>query len=247
MIQVNPNMQHTVLEIGGERQPVFIADNVLAEPDAFVDMAVGLPFTRSASSFYPGVQTPTPREYMDLVRDRLAPLIVQAYGIPAALSILESQLSLVTVRPEGLQVLQRVPHIDSTSLDRVAILHYMCGPDMGGTSFFRHRRSGFEVITQQRAHEYSKLSKQDADEFGEPAIRYHGDDTAAFEMTAHIEARFNRLVAYRGAILHSGRIPDHFEYSANPRKGRLTINTFADIQKKSPEDFAYGGALSFMR
>jgi hypothetical protein len=45
-------------------------------------------------------------------------------------------------------------------------------------------------------------------------------------MIEHIEAKPNRAVLYRSAILHSGCIPENAELSADPWKGRLTLNSF---------------------
>ena len=40
----------------------------------------------------------------------------------------------------------------------------------------------------------------------------------------------DRLVIYRGALLHSGIIPNGMKFSADPRQGRLTANLFIRIQ-----------------
>jgi hypothetical protein len=50
-----------------------------------------------------------------------------------------------------------------------------------------------------------------------------------YERIFHVEGRFNRLVIYQGAILHSGDIPHDFAFSSDPRAGRLTGNIFIQI------------------
>jgi len=42
-------------------------------------------------------------------------------------------------------------------------------------------------------------------------------------------ARFNRLVVYRGSLLHSAVVNPQLSISADPRKGRLTLNSFYDF------------------
>ena len=45
-------------------------------------------------------------------------------------------------------------------------------------------------------------------------------------MTGAVEARPDRLVLYRGRLLHSGVIPEGASLSSDPAEGRLTINMF---------------------
>ena len=45
-------------------------------------------------------------------------------------------------------------------------------------------------------------------------------------MIGEVEARPDRLVLYRGRLLHSGVIPAPQALSDDPKTGRLTINMF---------------------
>jgi hypothetical protein len=47
-----------------------------------------------------------------------------------------------------------------------------------------------------------------------------------FEQIASFEAKFNRLVIYRGSIFHSMVVMPGTRLDPNPRIGRLTTNTF---------------------
>jgi len=42
-------------------------------------------------------------------------------------------------------------------------------------------------------------------------------------------ARFNRLVVYPGSLLHTACINPACSVNADPRRGRLTVNTFYDF------------------
>lgn len=41
-----------------------------------------------------------------------------------------------------------------------------------------------------------------------------------------VEGKIDRVVIYRGSLLHSGIIPPGAELSSDPRYGRLTANLF---------------------
>ena len=45
-------------------------------------------------------------------------------------------------------------------------------------------------------------------------------------MIGEIEARPDRMVIYRGRTLHSGIIHSDLPLVADPKRGRLTVNTF---------------------
>jgi len=45
-----------------------------------------------------------------------------------------------------LDYLQRIPHVDSFLGSQLAFVHYLFKADPGGTAFYRHRGTGFEII-----------------------------------------------------------------------------------------------------
>jgi hypothetical protein len=59
-----------------------------------------------------------------------------------------------------------------------------------------------------------------------PPAQYVDGDTPLFERIARYDAVFNRMLVYRGSMLHSVNVPAGFVPDANPRTGRLSINTF---------------------
>jgi hypothetical protein len=59
-----------------------------------------------------------------------------------------------------------------------------------------------------------------------PPRDYVRGDTPQFEQIHAIEARFNRMLVYRGITLHSGNPSPDFKPDFNPRTGRLTVNMF---------------------
>ena len=69
-------------------------------------------------------------------------------------------------------------------------------------------------------------------EAGRTAARgftYIRGDTALFERTASVAARFNRAIFYRSNLLHSGDIAADAGLSPDPRRGRLTANLLSAL------------------
>jgi hypothetical protein len=217
----------TVL-IGAGREPVIVADNFLSTPQLLIDYATACrSFDAVSDAFYPGARAPAPAIYCYALRAFLAPLIAQAFGLQESRIIGEiSHFSLVITPPDKLQTVQRMPHFDNTNPKQLALLHYLCSPEHGGTSFYRHRRSGFEYIDESRLSAYGSAISADLAEIGMPPAGYICGDDARFERIASFDAVFNRVLIYRSINLHSADIASTFKFNPDPRSGRLTANTF---------------------
>jgi hypothetical protein len=132
----------------------------------------------------------------------------------------------VATPEDRLVAFQRVPHFDSTDPNRLAVLHYLCGPEHGGTSFYRHRASGIEIVTEENRAAYIQAVNSEAKQHGMPPPRYVDGDTATFERIARYDCAFNGALVYQGRILHSVNTGPNFRPGVDPRTGRLTMNTF---------------------
>jgi len=214
--------------IGKERAPLVVIDDFSADPAALVAAAeTGARFRSVVGNFYPGVRAPAPEAYLREVIARLEDPLREIFGLQGApLKASESNFSLVTTPPYLLDPRQTIPHFDLTDHRMLAVLHYLCPADRGGTSFYRHRGTGFESITRQREDPYLMRLAAEMDALGLPPQAYVDGDTPQFERIAHVDAAFNRLVAYRSVNLHSASIPRDFGFAQDVRKGRLTLNTF---------------------
>ncbi len=215
----------TILRHGHEQQAVAVIDNFVPRAERLVDDAAHREFT-TIGPYYPGVRAPADPNYLTPARLLLEDILREVFSHKQGARLVECNYSLVTTAPERLQPIQRLPHFDTTEPGRIALLHYLCGPDMGGTAFYRHRATGYETVTAERFDTYRSTLHKEADHMGLPPARYFAGDTAQFEQIAIHEARFNRAIIYRGINLHSGFIPETLTYSANPKAGRLTVNTF---------------------
>lgn len=217
--------QVNVDHIGHSGQPVIVIDDFLINPEDWVSYATSGVVYRQTSQFYPGIRAESPIEYRNTLKELLPELICEVFGWKSG-QITESSLSLVTKLPAELSPGQQIPHFDFTDPNMLAILHYLCRPEHGGTSFYRHRRTGYELILANNVDHYLNVVNTEIRFSGTPAKKYMNGDTELFQSIANYQAIFNRVLIYRGALLHSGSIPGDFVPDIDPRKGRLTINTF---------------------
>ena len=228
-----------VERLGREASPVVVVEDLLADPAPLIEAAHASPFGPPAMAAYPGVRARAPGAYARGLRDALLPVLLDAFGLRGwTLAGATCDFSLVTRRPEALAMRQRIPHTDAADPGLVALLHYLTPGGTSGTSFYRHRSTGFERITPARRDAYEAALARELAEA--PPEGYVGGDTPVFERIGGFEGRFNRLVAYSGALLHSGDVPSGFAFSDDPRQGRLTLNTFFSL--RPPPAPAVGGA-----
>lgn len=207
--------------MGQERQPLVVIDNFHPDPEALIADAASRPFG-PAGPYYPGVRADAPRAHLEPCQGVIAEVLARGFGFSGA-RLAETTYSLVTTRPEDLAAIQRLPHYDGLDENRIALLHYLTGPQEAGTAFFRHRSTGFEIITEDRFPTYrDTLASEYPD--GPPPGYFTGD--GVFERIDHVDAKFNRAVIYRGLCLHTGLVPDTHTFNADVYTGRLTINTF---------------------
>lgn len=216
----------------GEHAVVFI-DDFLEDPLALVDAACQAPFAPCAGfearRGYPGLRAPAPPAYSERLTALLDPLIRINFDVPQVLALKKTPcaFSLTTVAPEALGPLQRVPHFDASAPHHFAALLYLCDETHGGTAFYRHRATGLQQITADTREHYGETLGAELDRQPAPP-RYFGESDARFELLGVMRARFNRLVIYRGSLLHTA-IVNTRRLSADPRAGRLTVNSFYDF------------------
>jgi len=136
-LRVHPQIRVSTVLIGAEPSPVLVIDNFLSDPEVLIAYAADRStFEGVSDTFYPGVRAPIPPIYSFAVRAFLGAAIGKAFGLdPSGVTRELSHFSLVTTAPGHLKVPQRMSHIDNTNPKQLAVLHYLCGPEFGGTSF----------------------------------------------------------------------------------------------------------------
>jgi len=229
-IRMPPDIQSVMV---GEHTIVFI-DNFLEDPQALVEAACASRFEPAAApeerKGYPGLRAPAPAAYTQALTELLDPLIKVNFGVPEALPVKVglSAFSLTTTPAGELGPLQRTPHFDASTPHYMAALLYLCDEGHGGTGFYRHRATGLQRITADNRARYLDAYHEEMQRRLPPA-RYFDRSDEQFTFLGMMPARFNRLVVYPGSLLHSACIHPERSLSANPRQGRLTVNTFYDF------------------
>jgi len=210
--------------IGREGLPLAVIDHFSPDPEALRAFALDQAF-EPARNHYPGVRAPLPADYLCAQAGVLGLVLDQVFGVTGATArVLDACFAMVCTPRETLSREQRLPHVDATAADRIALVHYLSS-NLAGTAFFRHRATGFESVYGERAGPYlaalnSELTGDD------PDTDYVHSDTSTFERIHTVEAAFNRAVIYRGHALHSGAIAPDTPLSADPSTGRLTVTAF---------------------
>jgi hypothetical protein len=223
---------YTVKTFGEEGEPVVIIEDFAPDPGVLMTDAMGRAFAPNGPH-YPGIRSVAPAGYLQPRQDLLREVLVDVFGFDAGTGaqLLECNYSLVTTRPDELTPIQRLPHFDGLEPDRIALLHYMSGPQKGGTAFYRHIGTGFETITAERHAEYDAALRAEIAEDGEPGPGYFTGSNTRFEQIGEVEAGINRAILYRGRRLHSGIIPADFDFEPSAAKGRLTVNSFLAMRR----------------
>lgn len=242
MFNLHPNFQCKIDYIGQEKHPVIIVDNFLAEAKNLINLSLEAQYAPVTTS-YPGVTAETPEFYSQGMRDlmrkpleKLGELMFEAFQLDANFDSWtaypprvgcdwKSFFSIVTVRPQDLKIQQVVPHADSLCPFDLAFLHYLNGPEKGGTSFYRHRSTGFESISKDRENEFTIAVSSETNDSNIPKEYINGSNNL-FERIASYDSAFNRMLIYRQTSLHSGNIPKDYCFDGYPETARVTLNTF---------------------
>ena len=213
-----------LFQFGAEREPVIVIDDFAKDPEALIREASTLRF-EPRGIHYPGIRAPLRPTYLAARMEVLETVLRNGFGLNRGANLAEAAFSLVTTQPENLTPIQTLPHFDTTDPERLALLHYLHGPEQGGTAFYRHRTTGFETVSQERLPAYDEALREDVKREGLPRGYVRGS-TSLFEQIGAVPAAFNRMVIYRSRTLHSGHIPEDFSFSPQPDSGRLTVNIF---------------------
>jgi hypothetical protein len=219
-----PEPKIGIHRIGLEAQPLVVIDNYSGMVEELREAGYAGQYG-SDPSYYPGVRAKVVPRYHDPRRELIAEVVSKVFGFTRA-KIGEPSFSLATLPASDLVPVQRIPHFDKTGGRAIATVHYLLGPESGGTAFFRHRRTGFETVKPDREELYFAALAEDDREYGLPPPRYHYGDSERYEQIAEVKAVPDRLIIYRSRQLHSGVIPDPAALSSDPRLGRLTITMF---------------------
>lgn len=227
-LNLHPDLTINKFTIGREGAPLLVVDNFIMQADALVNAAAGLRFTQQGQAF-PGIRALAPPIYQQMAFTELQPVLAEHFELDfSAFKFSMCHYSLVTTPPGRLGMIQRIPHVDSFEKNGLAAIHYLFRRNLGGTAFYRHRKTGFEYLDETRKLEYFRSLEAENGGPAMPAAEYINGDTPLFEQIGKQEGVFNRMLIYRRNSLHSGCIDKDFVPDPNPLSGRLSINSFID-------------------
>jgi hypothetical protein len=225
-LMLGPNISVRLRHVGQERQPLLIVDDVLADPWAMIDAARAAEFYRPPHTNYPGLNANLPEAYYRTIVTALRGPIEAAFGVSAGAALkFFGFLALATTPVEAASPVQTIPHLDAPDPGRLAMVHYFCQGEFGGTGFFRHAATGFESVDVARQDAYA--AAVEAELAQGPREGFAGADTAGYALIDQVEPVFNRLILYRGHVLHAGLL-GRGGGAADPASGRLTANGFIE-------------------
>jgi len=222
---MKPELRH----VGEGRHPVVVVDGFTGRlPEIRAIAAAMAPFPASRGNYYPGlrriieVSDRPALAYVEHVLRQASPFIGGGFEA-ARFDVLEASFSMVTAQPSALSPAQRAPHFDSLDPGYLALLHYLS--DTPGTAFYRQRATGIEMVGKGNVEAFVAAARPAA----EATLGYIRASDEYYEQIGMVEGVADRLVIYRGALLHSGIIAPDMELSADPLAGRLTANLFVQI------------------
>lgn len=228
-------MTPQLIRVGTSRQPVVVVDEATGDILDVIEMVAAMaPLPRVTGGYYPGlrrvIDQRDAKAFAFVVRllEHSAPFIAGAFDV-GRFELLEASFSMVTVEPVMLHPAQRAPHFDSTDPNFVAVLHYLTVPGTSATAFFRQRSTGIEQVTEANVARFVETARAEVRQQPAGTGYIQGSD-AHYEMIERIEAAPDRLLIYRGSMLHSGIIPPKMNRSCDPRQGRLTANVSIRLQ-----------------
>ena len=216
--------------VGDEKIPLLIIDNFANSATDFLNFSGdGSAFLADKNNFYPGKRKLMPSEYGEQICRQYLPFFHSFFGCSqtSAAKTVISALAIADTPVEQLRPMQMLPHIDTPQSNQFAVVHYLCAKEHGGTTFYQHKETGYQTITQDRLYHYAKQVKKEAiaNQIHKTPCYMNGSNKL-FEQLYSIEARMNRAIIYPSNLLHSGNINVDLGLSSEPKKGRLTIGSF---------------------
>ena len=221
----NDDAEVKLAHIGRCRIAISRIDDVLHDPEGVAALGFAQSYAPDGSNLYPGVRAPMPESFSTAFRAWLTPILHRNGMLEGGreLSRDASFFSVVTTASTDLLPIQRIPHYDSTDPNLFAAVIYLCDTRFSGTSFYRHRKTGYEEITGENQNNYRLALDNDMRIHGVPRREYMNGDNLLFEAIFSNELTFNSAIIYPGRVLHAANIDRQFKPPKDKSEWRLTV------------------------
>jgi hypothetical protein len=221
----NDNAEVELVRVGRRGIKVSVIDNVLRDPEGVAALGFVQSYAEDRGNLYPGMRAAMPEGFSTSFRSWLTQILQRNGALESHRVICgdTSFFSVVTTASQDLLPIQRIPHYDSTDPSLFAAVIYLCSPRFSGTAFYRHRKTGYEEITEENAGNYRIALNTDMRIHGAPQKEYINGDTALFETVFSNELKFNSAVVYPARVLHAAKIEKGFHSPKDRSEWRLTV------------------------
>ncbi|MEM5552689.1 DUF6445 family protein [Pseudoalteromonas neustonica] len=177
-----------------------------------------------ALNYYPGIWSRVTPQYFAFI-ESILPKIASHFNLgDSRIESLNSNYAIAQTPIEKLSKLQKIPHYDGIKNNQLAIVHYLCGEEFGGTGLFSHKKTNIERVNSKTEKNFIQTAKEEA--FQSNLRGYIDKDNEYYELIAYCKAKPSRLFIYPGNVLHSAIIPPQCKLDNEIAKGRLTITSF---------------------
>ncbi|KZN64760.1 hypothetical protein N473_13285 [Pseudoalteromonas luteoviolacea CPMOR-1] len=182
---------------------------------------------------YPGVWARVPDSYYDFIRKVMAQMAPFFAVDVNDIKRVSANYAVVTKSQAELGPYQTIPHFDNLNPNQIALVHYLCDSQFGGTGFYKHCETGFEEITVENHEHYRNILDSELEQQSPAKPEYIRSNHPLFHRTQYLEAQFGDIVAFPSNILHSACIAGEPPATEMLTEGRLTITSFIVFGKQS--------------
>lgn len=239
LLEINPACSVRVVDLFDGYRCV-IVDDFLENPERLRSYGLSRAgeFVESKKNNYPGPELTLPDTDVVPFERWWRHNLCHSLGFLRGGAVSRARLSIVTKKPDELNLRQRLCHKDpvwskgrSDPVGIAGVLYLFDDSRIGGTAFFRQRddaslENAYGLYDQGRHVELAAKYN-----FFRERPRYMTVSNEFFERMAAVEAVFNRAVFYDGAIFHTGDIKFPELITSDLRTGRLTANFFIDATR----------------
>lgn len=209
-----------------------VVDGLLADPHGVVRFAADqMTFAPGPQgSFFPGERSRGSADYVESFRRHLDEAMRETFGLPANCRMnFTNMFSLTTTPPADLGRANQMPHVDSVGRRKLGVVHFLFDQPLGGTSFYRHHATGWESLDEEREPRYLAIAMTEMEQKGY-GTGYRIERSGLYDLTFEAVPAMDRLVIFPGHLLHGAGVPDDAELTRDPFRGRLTLNSFIQLQ-----------------
>ena len=238
-LQLNPALEIQASPVT-DTQLCVVVDDFLLNPEQAVQYAIDHHDEFSMQErAYPGHVLPVPNEFLQALNRFIQREMSRLFPFCRGGIEFHTQFSLATLHPEDFTWIQRLCHTDPQiapgRVNFAALLYLFDDPEMGGTGFYRWKDPDYWVRMSAAQRDDPDAGLEELEGkfrmFRDPPC-YMTQSNEAAELLDVVPARFNRLVFYSGDLPHNAHITRPELLSADPAKGRLTLNCFVNALPK---------------